>query len=359
MVGGIAETIEGGRSIAEAIKSGHVRKGLEGGARVATSLGNVGAAAAGMAESGSMLSGASGVASTVGGSVIPGFNVALGGLDIIQGSASTIQALRGRRALTNSIGQVEKEGDAGSAGLADSLRFMHGVQGKVAKRGAINATAGALQVAGGVTTLSGVGAPVGAALGGVGSGIKAGRSIFRDLKQWARNKAADEPESRGGRIARFFRANAARSSKAKAAEMDAHVDRLVGQHKSELVHSALDDLGASPQDLASFKNYANLGPDEQAALKGRLKGLHMKRQGGDQESYAPGEWRKNLFSDDLPAAGTWLTKKARTAGSAIARGAGWLWSKLRGGASAIRDKFRGALPSPGTTRLDEQVEPAA
>src|SRR5581483_5963812 len=52
------------------------------------------------------ITGAAGVAGTVAGHVIPGFNVALGGLDVISGTGQAIRSGLGKRGITNSLNQI-------------------------------------------------------------------------------------------------------------------------------------------------------------------------------------------------------------------------------------------------------------
>ena len=368
--GGTADVVGGIGSAVDAWRRGHTRAGLESGARIATGLGNVGMAGAQLANFGAHLSGAAGVAGTVAGHVIPGFNVALGGLDVISGTGQAIRSGLGKRGITNSLNQIREAG--GNAELEQSLQYMHGVQNKVQNRGIFNAVAGGLQVAGGAMALSGVGLLPGAIVAGLGSGLKAARAVGGDLRQWAHDRVANNNTGVGGWIARnIFRGDATRSRQNKAAELDAHVDRLVQQHDNEHIHAALDGLGMSRADLEDFKKYKDLRPERQNELWGRIKGLHMKRQGGDQESYERGQWRSNLFSDKLGpglskvggaisdaassawgglkrfgswvaggarAAGSAIASGARTAGSAIASGAQAAWGGLKAGASWLGDR---------------------
>ncbi len=143
----------------------------------------------------------------------------------------------------------------------------------------------------------------------------------------------------------------------------------------------------SRADLEDFKKYKDLRPERQNELWGRIKGLHMKRQGGDQESYERGQWRSNLFSDKLGpglskvggaisdaassawgglkrfgswvaggarAAGSAIASGARTAGSAIASGARSAWGGIRRGAAAAAPYV-----SAGLTALAAPTNPMA
>src|SRR5438552_16349011 len=141
------------------------------------------------------------------------------------------------------------------------LDVMHEMQSRQRKRtrgGVFNAVTSGLAAAGGIATLSGVGAPVGAALAATAGGLKAGAGLFKMIRQWGRNKADKAAE--GSRWRSIF--NADKSDEKKAERSDARTDYLMHNRGNADVRRMLETSGMSKEHLETFDTYGPLSKEQ-------------------------------------------------------------------------------------------------
>lgn len=180
----------------DAVKTGNLTESLRSGGSMAT---DVAGGAANVAKGISYLARNSGAVEVLGTDVIPGINIAAGGIKFAGGTTDTVRGLQIRSRMKERMAAMKNDHEAGNLNRDEERYYRTLEQAKRmasvrAVGGGFDMASGAMKMGGGVATLAGAGAPVGAALSGASAVTNITKGLVTDAMKKSRREDVVEEE---------------------------------------------------------------------------------------------------------------------------------------------------------------------